>query len=240
MYNNNRVRLVTLILIICSAIILDSCVRVQNGYYDDRTGEYLPSVTKNRSGTVGTMPQKPGACFAKCLIPDEIQKDSVSYYVFTGDPELETVDTYEETFVIQQGGTKWVKKKADRNCLSANPDDCLVWCLQSTPEIKETRTILIDTTQTQNFQEEYIVTSRVVGEGGFTEWREIVCEKNLTSDLIGDISYALIDRGYQAEDDHTYFVDKGLKAALVKYQKDNGFPVGQFDLVTLEALGVQY
>lgn len=28
-----------------------------------------------------------------------------------------------------QKKSAWVKKKQDANCLSANPDDCLVWCL---------------------------------------------------------------------------------------------------------------
>jgi len=28
-----------------------------------------------------------------------------------------------------KAGSKWVKKKANRNCLSADPNDCLVWCL---------------------------------------------------------------------------------------------------------------
>lgn len=30
---------------------------------------------------------------------------------------------------IVEAKTEWVKKKADRNCLSADPNDCLVWCL---------------------------------------------------------------------------------------------------------------
>ena len=32
---------------------------------------------------------------------------------------------------------KWVRKKTDRNCLSADPDDCLVWCLVDVPVEKE-------------------------------------------------------------------------------------------------------
>lgn len=28
-----------------------------------------------------------------------------------------------------EGGAKWERRRADKNCLSANPDDCLVWCL---------------------------------------------------------------------------------------------------------------
>jgi len=32
-----------------------------------------------------------------------------------------------------QRGQTWVKKKADRNCLSADPNDCLVWCKVDLP-----------------------------------------------------------------------------------------------------------
>ena len=41
-------------------------------------------------------------------------------------------------FVKTPAATKWVKKKADRNCVSANPDDCLVWCLVQVPAQNKT------------------------------------------------------------------------------------------------------
>ena len=34
---------------------------------------------------------------------------------------------------ISPASTKWVKKRAERNCLSADPADCLVWCLVEIP-----------------------------------------------------------------------------------------------------------
>ncbi len=39
--------------------------------------------------------------------------------------------SFEEWFPVdyQASGTEWVKKKADRNCFSDDPNDCLVWCL---------------------------------------------------------------------------------------------------------------
>jgi hypothetical protein len=36
-------------------------------------------------------------------------------------------------FENKPADTKWVKKIATENCRSANPDDCLVWCLVNTP-----------------------------------------------------------------------------------------------------------
>jgi len=34
---------------------------------------------------------------------------------------------------ITEAGTRWEQRKAEKNCLSANPDDCLVWCLVELP-----------------------------------------------------------------------------------------------------------
>ncbi len=36
--------------------------------------------------------------------------------------------------------TKWVKKRGDANCLSQNPDDCMVWCLVEVPAQYQTVT----------------------------------------------------------------------------------------------------
>lgn len=43
-----------------------------------------------------------------------------------------------EQIEIAPAATKWVKKRADQNCLSADPDDCLVWCLVETPPAYQT------------------------------------------------------------------------------------------------------
>ena len=38
---------------------------------------------------------------------------------------------------VQAATKKWVKQKADKNCLSADPEDCLVWCLVDVPAVNE-------------------------------------------------------------------------------------------------------
>ncbi|MEQ1745585.1 MAG: peptidoglycan-binding domain-containing protein [Saprospiraceae bacterium] len=38
-----------------------------------------------------------------------------------------------ENIEVRPAGTKWVRKKSDRNCLGADPDDCFVWCLVEVP-----------------------------------------------------------------------------------------------------------
>jgi len=59
------------------------------------------------------------------------------YYTSVASVELERIpmkyETTTERVEVSPASTKWVKRKADRNCLSANPDDCLVWCLVEVP-----------------------------------------------------------------------------------------------------------
>ena len=80
---------------------------------------------------------------------------------------------------------------------------------------------------------------QLVKQGGFTEWREVVCEKDVTRDLVRKVQQALISRGYDvgsAGADNR--MGAATKAALVKFQKDNGLPVGQLDTETMRALGI--
>lgn len=42
-------------------------------------------------------------------------------------------ETRSEQVMVQPASTKWVKGRADASCLSANPDDCKVWCLTEIP-----------------------------------------------------------------------------------------------------------
>lgn len=38
-----------------------------------------------------------------------------------------------ERIEVRPATTKWVRRKADRDCLSADPDDCFVWCMVEEP-----------------------------------------------------------------------------------------------------------
>jgi Putative peptidoglycan binding domain len=42
-------------------------------------------------------------------------------------------ETMSEQILVSPASTKWEKKVADRNCLSADPNDCSVWCLIAVP-----------------------------------------------------------------------------------------------------------
>ena len=84
-----------------------------------------------------------------------------------------------------------------------------------------------------------ITKRKLVKKGGFTEWREVVCNAQVTAELNRQIQRALKARGYDPGPIDNVIGTK-TKAALTKFQKDNGLPVGNMDMQTLKALGVDY
>jgi len=183
------------------------------------------------------MPNEPGKCFAKCLIPDlyeEIVIDSMAMY--TGQ-DSSNIMFAERMLQEARKGTKWVKKKADRECLSKDPNDCLVWCLVE--EDVETVTIkyLADTSQTDEWEYQTITKDVFVESGGYTEWKEVICENKIDDWFYEKLKSALDSRGYDMDLYNKGFSAKE-KVILKKFQKDNGLPIGQLDVETLEALGI--
>ncbi|MFK7905569.1 MAG: peptidoglycan-binding protein [Chitinophagales bacterium] len=83
-----------------------------------------------------------------------------------------------------------------------------------------------------------VTTRKLVKEGGFTEWVEVVCETSMTPATVSAIQQALRARGYDPGP-----VDNVMgaqtKAALTKFQKDNGLPIGQVNMDSMRALGLK-
>jgi len=98
------------------------------------------------------------------------------------------------------------------------------------------------TTVVTDIEAEYKTATKrkLVKKGGFSEWREIVCDADVTTDLIKRVQRALLDRGYDvgpAGVDN--IIGRDTKAALTKFQKDNELPLDSLDFETLKALGVK-
>ncbi|MCB0515258.1 MAG: peptidoglycan-binding domain-containing protein [Chitinophagales bacterium] len=77
----------------------------------------------------------------------------------------------------------------------------------------------------------------LVRAGGFTGWEEILCDANVNYNKISTVQRALKEKGYDPGP-----IDGVMgsltKAALEKYQADNGLPVGNLNIKTLESLGI--
>jgi len=78
-----------------------------------------PSANRNLRATsdsrIGPANVKPGACYAKCLIPDQVSTDEQFIAVYTGDEAFEEVDLETKTMIIKPASQKWEKKKALHN-----------------------------------------------------------------------------------------------------------------------------
>lgn len=80
---------------------------------------------------------------------------------------------------------------------------------------------------------------RLVQAGGFTEWKEVLCGEKVTGDLVRQVQVALKNAGYDPGPIDN-IIGPLTRAALTKYQKDKGLPVGNMDMETLKSLGVSY
>ncbi len=137
--------------------------------------------------------------------------------------------------------SKWVKKAADRNCLSANPEDCLVWCLVEIPE--------------ENTSDETYLLSSVEQINGLwidpallikLDKIKVVCKEAISLELkIATINALLKEGMYRKQkrketiDDYINYCDEHFFKALQKFQAANDFPVGEYyDLESLVALKV--
>lgn len=177
-------------------------------------------------------------------------------------------ETVVEEVMIAPATTKWKKGPVDPSCLSPNPEDCRVLCLVEVPaEYKKFERRVLKTpsrTREVNIPAEIKVTSRKVmvkpattkevtvpptyktvmkrvvsKEGGYTEWKPILCGPQMTREVIKNIQLSLLDAGYKPGEPDG-IVGAQTAEALMKYQKDNDLAHGNLYLETVDKLGVDY
>jgi hypothetical protein len=175
-----------------------------------------------------------GKCFAKCLVPFENFEDGVLIPIYTGeDKDIQGIE-----LILKEdkpSTTKWVKKNADLKCLSADPNDCLIWCSVSVPPYYQEIYMVQDTNLIKDFEMRPLAeyTSEEKQRIG---WFELLCEEKLNERFYSALTVALKRKGYatKKENDKDY-----LKKELTRYQRNNNLPVGNLNVVTLEHLGLR-
>jgi len=168
----------------------------------------------------------------------DIRSDSIdNAYAHPIDPteRAQYLDTIQ--FRIEQTYTKWEKKKTDRNCLSADPNDCLVWCLVTKPYTDRDLIVVTDTSKVKNFRTVLIQLSDITNLGK-TYSRRILCPEEIDGNLVKKVQQRLIELGFMnARKKKKY--DQKLRTALNKFQEEYGLPKGFLDHPTLEYLDVE-
>lgn len=211
---------------------------VSQDYYSDEDN-YSDEDYTYEPNDIDPSSREPGKCYAKCLIGNQYEYWEEAYPIYLGNPNDNLAYLKEMELVLEGQEKKWVKRKADRNCLSADPNDCLVWCLVEVPEKIAVITIVTDTSQTNDYEWEKFEFREIVKEGGFTEWREVVCNYKVTAELNRQIHISLRDEGFNPGPINNIIGTK-TKAALVNFQKKNNLPIGNLNIETLDMLGVDY
>lgn len=225
--------------IFSKALVLFFCCTLYAFQCHVGSGDRLTASKNNLYSQDSDMPNEPGKCFAKSLIPDKyetITLDSMAMY--TGS-DSSNIMFAKRTLREASKGTKWVKKKADRDCLAKNPEDCLVWCLVEENIAEVFVEYLADTSQTEDWEYQSVSREILVEDRGYSEWKEVICADDITDRFYMDLKNALEIRGYDVEISSLGFEEVD-KASLRKFQEDNGLPIGQLDVESLAALEVNY
>jgi hypothetical protein len=200
------------------------------------TTTYLHPVTvsPDYSNWVAGKPNQDGDCIVSDFIGRQVDTTWTQFPVYTGKDPNAPLKT--DRFKTGAMLTKWVKKKADGNCLSANPDDCLVWCLVETGPAESEVTYLTDTIRYKEFSLTRVpVHIDIISQGVLTKI-PVVCQDKLTVELAQSISKALVFKGYLPGEQDQF--NALLFAGLKKYQMDNGLVAGKLTIETLESLHI--
>jgi hypothetical protein len=194
-------------------------------------------MSNNGIETVGLpINSKPGSCYAKCKVPDQIDTLYIVTVEYTG-------SDYENPFVekkiieISPATEKW-EKRHQKDCRSANTDDCMVWCLVNVPAVDYEYHTVTDTSLLKDFiVKDFITTKKTIAD---IQYYEVLCDNKMTNSIINEVELALFINEFKSSYNEMGKMDTEFKQALVSFQKENNLPIGSLNLLTLDALGVKY
>lgn len=137
--------------------------------------------------------------------------------------------------ILISGGKKWEKRKTD-NCLSANPDDCLVWCFVD--NYKEEKIKLVTDTKSIKEFTPRIIKEKIIVRKEEKKQEEIICPENLDKPLVLKIENFLFDNYYLKKKKGNGKMTSTIRNAVIKYQKANKLGIGDITNDTLLNMGI--
>lgn len=192
----------------------------------------------NESKDILPKNSKPGKCYEKVKEEDIYESVTKEYLIYTGNLENAPKDVIKMVLETKPATTKWVKKVVSgEECLSKNPKDCTVWCITDVPAEKEEVMVLKDASQSSQFERKVITTNTLIKKGG-SEFIEVVCEKNITKNIVTQVQQALKSKGFNAGNGgnaNTQFYE-----GLIEFQNANDLPTGKLNIQTMQLLGIDY
>lgn len=170
-----------------------------------------------------------GICYEKTLLLasyGEIEKVRNKYSNKNITTTTETLGNLKFTLAGRQQG--WVKQKA-RNCLSADPEDCLVWCKVDMPR----RIVDIHVIDPEGSFPISLLPADITTmmEGNYLVYSAIDCKPDSSTTVK---SHEVLDTYFEGE-----LVDKSFTERLHIYQYEQQLPIGSLNYETLFSLGLK-
>ena len=172
------------------------------------------------------------SCYAKLLVPEFLETVKVP---FETDGNEKANYASNEGVMVETDPTshKWVKRKADGDCRSENPDDCLVWCLVEIPANMERRNFMYEFLPEKSLLPIEFIKQKVSTGLYRYEWRPIICWNNILWKERKTIVKELKKEGYLKERRNQFFTQKVMDA-LHQFQEDKELPIGFLNYETLD------
>jgi hypothetical protein len=169
-------------------------------------------------------------CFGLLTSSEIILYDTLQLPIYSENKLVSGVEL--RNIILVPGHTKWVKKLADKNCVSPKIEDCLVWCLENIPAESKTYFIVTDTATIKNFTYETIYIHRGIIKAGQKIKRQVLCDHEINDALLSELRQLLENQGYE--------ISKTKKskvlAALIEFQKDQKLAYGYFEPISISLL----
>lgn len=186
-------------------------------------------------GQIDTLRQ---VCFAKNYVLSFEQEEGYVLPEWRTEDEVFFIRMISKKELDQPKTMRWIKKKADKNCLSANQEDCLVWCQVEVPATYQITKDYIDETP-ENFSTKEFFSENFENLSGLPEWHPILCEELVDEEIVKQVIQELIYEEYLPEDAQFEMTEQ-IWAALFKFQINNKLPAGSLNLATLDFMNLEY
>lgn len=171
--------------------------------------------------------REPGKCYAKCLITDKYKSWEKLYPIYLGEYN-DSLDFIEEIeLVIHPAYYNYIKHSPNQNIPEYVPE-----------EIFELL-IVIDTSKTQDYTWETFEGNELLKKGGYTEWREVLCNSELNVRLRHQIQKALESKGFYTGPIKN-IISWEVQNAIKQFQIFNDLAVGSITVEFLDLLGINY
>ncbi len=161
-----------------------------------------------------------GDCFVETLL--------LKTYADIEPAESKYPEVVGRTQVIEKGnlrlsvageGSGWMKKRVDDNCLSANPEDCLVKCWVKYPK-RLTKVEIIDVQKPISLEALTEVELQFLRDANFIIYSQAPCETS-------DTELELLSANFGKSEELSLFEE------IRVFQAENGLPIGELNMETI-------